>query len=72
MQVGWMLGSTILVESIFGRQGIGSYAMTAVLQKDIFAVIAAVLILGIAFTLLNLIVDLLVPIIDPRLRRSHV
>jgi peptide/nickel transport system permease protein len=46
--------------------------MTAVLQKDIFAVIAAVLILGIAFTLLNLIVDLLVPIIDPRLRRSHV
>ena len=72
MQVGWMLGSTILVESIFGRQGIGSYAMTAVLQKDIFAVIAAVLILGIAFTLLNLIVDLLVPIIDPRLRRAHV
>jgi peptide/nickel transport system permease protein len=68
MQVGWMLGSTVLVESIFGRQGIGSYAATAVLQKDIFAVIAVVLVIGVVVTLLNLVVDIGHRLIDPRLR----
>ena len=70
MQVGWMLGSTVLVESIFGRQGIGSYATTAVLQKDIFAVIAVVLIMGVVVTVVNLLVDIGHKLIDPRLRIS--
>jgi peptide/nickel transport system permease protein len=70
MQVGWMLGSTVLVESIFGRQGIGSYATTAVLQKDIFAVISVVLVMGIVVTVLNLLVDIGHKLIDPRLRVS--
>lgn len=68
MQVGWMLGSTVLVEAIFGRQGIGSYATTAVLQKDIFAVISVVLVLGVVVTTLNLLVDIGQKLIDPRLR----
>jgi peptide/nickel transport system permease protein len=71
MQVGWMLGSTVLVESIFGRQGIGSYATTAVLQKDIFAVIAVVLVMGIVVTVVNLLVDIGHKFIDPRLRISE-
>jgi len=70
MQVGWMLGSTVLVESIFGRQGIGSYATTAVLQKDIFAVIAVVLVMGVVVTVVNLLVDIGHKLIDPRLRIS--
>lgn len=70
MQVGWMLGSTVLVESIFGRQGIGSYATTAVLQKDIFAVIAVVLVMGVVVTIVNLLVDIGHRLIDPRLRIS--
>jgi peptide/nickel transport system permease protein len=70
MQVGWMLGSTVLVESIFGRQGIGSYATTAVLQKDIFAVISVVLVIGVVVTMLNLFVDIGQKLIDPRLRVS--
>lgn len=70
MQVGWMLGSTVLVESIFGRQGIGSYATTAVLQKDIFAVIAVVLVMGVVVTVVNLLVDIGHRLIDPRLRIS--
>lgn len=70
MQIGWMLGSTVLVESIFGRQGIGSYATTAVLQKDIFAVISVVLIIGVVVTIMNLVVDVSHRLIDPRLRIS--
>lgn len=71
MQLGWMLGSTVLVESIFGRQGIGAYATTAVLQSDTFAVIGVVLAIGIIFTLANLLVDVLHLSLDPRLRTAR-
>jgi len=70
LQLGWMLGSTVLVEAIFGRVGIGAYATTAVLQSDTFAVIAVVLVIGAMFTLANLAVDTLQLLLDPRLRPS--
>jgi len=70
MQLGWMLGSTVLVESIFGRTGIGSYAVTAVLQSDVYAVIAVVLLIGVVFVLVNFLVDLLHLWLDPRLRTA--
>lgn len=68
LQLGWMLGSTVLVESIFGRQGIGAYATTAVIQTDTFAVVGVVLIVGVVFTLASLAVDLLQLWLNPRLR----
>lgn len=71
MQLGWMLGSTVLVESIFGRQGIGAYATTAVLQSDTFAVIGVVLVVGVIFTLANLAVDVAQLSLDPRLRAAR-
>ena len=66
MQFGWMLGATVLVEEIFGRPGIGRYAVKAVTQSDIHAVVAVVLTVGVVFLLANLIVDLLLYIINPR------
>jgi peptide/nickel transport system permease protein len=68
LQFGWMLASTVLVESVFGYPGIGSYAVTAVLQTDIFAVIAVVLIIAIVFVVANLVVDALLVAINPRIR----
>ncbi len=68
LQLGWMLGSTVLIESIFGRQGIGSYATTAVIQTDTFAVIGVVLVVGAVFCLASLAVDLLQLWLNPRLR----
>lgn len=70
LQLGWMLGSTVLVEGIFGRQGIGSYATTAVVQTDTFAVIGVVLVVGVVFTLASLSVDLLQLWLNPRLRMA--
>jgi ABC-type dipeptide/oligopeptide/nickel transport system permease component len=70
LQLGWMLGSTVLIESIFGRQGIGSYATTAVIQTDTFAVIGVVLVVGVVFTLASLAVDLLQLWLNPRLRTT--
>ncbi len=70
MQLGWMLSSTVLVESIFGRPGIGAYAINAVLQSDLFAVIAVVLVIGAAFIIANFLVDLVHLWLDPQLRRA--
>ncbi len=71
MQVGWMLGATVLVEEIFGRPGIGRYAVKAVTQSDIHAVVAVVLVIGLVFLLANLFVDILLYILSPR-KRSEV
>lgn len=68
MQFGWMMGSTVLVENIYGRTGIGSYAVTAVLQSDLFAVVAVVLVIGVIFVLANFAVDLAYMWLNPRLR----
>ena len=70
MQLGWMLGSTVLVESIFGRVGVGAYSVTAVLQNDLYAVIGAVLVIGVVFILANFAVDLIQLWLNPRLRRG--
>ncbi|MEV7012594.1 ABC transporter permease [Streptosporangium sp. NPDC051022] len=69
MQLGWMLGSTVLVESIFGRTGIGAYAVTAVLQNDLYAVIGTVLVIGVVFVVANIAVDLVQLWLNPRLRQ---
>ncbi|MFG1613468.1 ABC transporter permease [Nonomuraea wenchangensis] len=70
MQLGWMLGSTVLVESVFGRTGIGAYAVTAVLQNDLYAVIGTVLVIGVVFVLANIAVDLVQLWLNPRLRHT--
>jgi ABC-type dipeptide/oligopeptide/nickel transport system permease component len=68
MQVGWMLGSTVLVEEIYNLPGIGTYAVNAVLQKDLQPVVGVVLTVGLVFVIMNLLVDLLVLGLDPRAR----
>ncbi len=66
MQFGWMLGATVLVEEIFGRPGIGRYAVKAVTQSDVHAVVAVVLVVGLVFLLANLVVDVLLYALSPR------
>lgn len=68
MQLGWMLGATVLVESTFNRTGIGAYMVNAVLQNDLYAVIGSILVIGVVFLVTNLAVDLLQLWINPRLR----
>ena len=70
MQLGWMLGATVLVESTFNRGGIGAYTVTAVLQNDLYAVIGSVLAIGVVFVVANFLVDLLQLWLDPRVRTS--
>jgi ABC-type dipeptide/oligopeptide/nickel transport system permease component len=68
MQIGWMLGATVLVETTFNRTGIGAYMVTAVLQNDLYAVIGSILAIGVVFIMTNLVVDLVQLWINPKLR----
>jgi peptide/nickel transport system permease protein len=71
LRYGWMLGGTILVESVFDWPGIGLYAVTAAISSDFEPVLAVTLVLGLNFMLANLLVDLAYGWLDPRLRPAR-
>lgn len=66
LDFGYLLGGAVVTETIFAWPGIGKYAMDAISQKDFPAVQGAVLILSMMFMLINLVVDLLYGVLDPR------
>ncbi len=65
---GALIENAVLVEVVFSWPGISAYGADAVLAKDFNAVVAVTLIIGLAFLLANLIVDLLYGVLDPRVR----
>jgi ABC-type dipeptide/oligopeptide/nickel transport system permease component len=70
MVFGFMLGSSVIVEKVFGWPGLGSYAIDALTASDYAPVQGFVLAMGILFVLLNLLVDVLYVLIDPRVEVS--
>ena len=63
-----LIGNAFIVEMVFAWPGIASYGLRAILSKDFNAVMAVVLVSGLFFVVANLLVDLAVALIDPRLR----
>jgi peptide/nickel transport system permease protein len=63
-----LAGGAVVVEQVFSRPGIGQVLTTAVVNKDIPVVLGIVLLTALFYVVVNLIVDLLYPLIDPRLR----
>lgn len=62
------MGNAFLIELIFNWPGLSRYGMNAMLQKDLNAMIATIIIFGIVFILVNIIVDMVVDFLDPRIR----
>lgn len=65
--VGNMLAGSVVVETVFARQGVGRLTQTAVLAQDIPVVQGIVLLTSVVFVSVNLAVDLLYPLLDPRI-----
>jgi peptide/nickel transport system permease protein len=72
LQFGNVLSGAVVVEVIFGRPGIGSYLVQAIQAKDIPAVQSIVLLIAVVYILINLVVDLVYGVLDPRIRLSWV
>jgi len=70
MQLGWMMGGTVLVETVFSWGGIGFWAVTAIRQNDFPVIMAVTLIISLVFIGANFCVDLLYMVLDPRIRYS--
>jgi peptide/nickel transport system permease protein len=68
MVFSFLMGSNVLIEQVFGWQGVGAYAVSAVLASDYAAVQGFVLMMAILYVLLNLAVDIAATMIDPRVR----
>jgi len=68
MQVGFLLGGTVVTETVFARKGLGQLTINAILWKDFPVVQGAVLVTAVTYMLVNLLVDLSYGLIDPRIR----
>jgi peptide/nickel transport system permease protein len=70
LQFGALLGGSVITEQVFSYPGVGSLLISAVQEKDYPVVQGAVLAIATLFVLVNLIVDVLYLVLDPRLRKA--
>jgi ABC-type dipeptide/oligopeptide/nickel transport system permease component len=58
----------VITESVFALPGVGRLVLTAILNRDYQVAVGIILLIATAFVLVNLVVDLLYPALDPRVR----
>ncbi|WP_429922983.1 ABC transporter permease [Agrobacterium vitis] len=68
LTVGELLGGSLITETVFGRTGIGSLVQRSVTTQDLPVLQAVVSLAAVAFVLVNLIADLIYPLLDPRVK----
>ena len=68
MQMGWILGNSVLVESVFTWGGLGQLAYQAIYKLDFPIITGVTLVMCIVFVLANLLIDILYAYVDPRIK----
>lgn len=68
LQFGNLLAGTVIIETVFGRPGIGRLLVDAILNKDFPLVQGVVLFVAVSYVLINLVVDVVYAVVDPRIR----
>ena len=71
VQLGGLLGGAVLTETVFAWPGLGRLMVEAVNARDVPTVLGCIVILSIGFSIVNLVVDLLYGLIDPRVRTMY-
>jgi peptide/nickel transport system permease protein len=67
---GSVLGGAVLVETVFARPGLGRVTLAAISDRDLPVISGIILLSALVFVIVNLLVELVHPLIDPRLRRA--
>ena len=70
IQLGYLLGGSILIETVFSWPGTGLLLNDAIFQRDLPLLQGTILVLAMFFVVLNLAVDVVQTAIDPRIQRS--
>jgi peptide/nickel transport system permease protein len=68
--IGSLLGGAVLVETVFARPGLGRVTLTAIVDRDLPVVAGVIMLSALVFVIVNVIVELLHPVLDPRLRTA--
>ena len=68
---GYLLGGTVVIESVFSLSGLGTLMITSIRMKDTPVVMAAVMFVTIAYSLVNLAVDIIYAFNDPRVKSQY-
>lgn len=71
MQFGFMLGGSVLMESVFAIPGLGKYMIDSIKTRDFPVVLGSVLFLAFVFSFMNLLVDIIYSFIDPRIKSQY-
>lgn len=68
--VGSLLGGAVLVETVFARPGLGRVTLAAISDRDLPVITGIIVLSALVFVVVNLVVELLYPLLDPRQRRA--
>ena len=68
LEIGFLLGGSVIIETIFGWPGVGREIIAAIGSKDFYVVQAGVIMLALIFAGVNLFIDLVYVWVDPRIR----
>jgi peptide/nickel transport system permease protein len=71
INIGRLIGGTVIVESIFALPGIGRLLLGAIYTRDLIILQGVVLFVACGYVLMNFIVDMLYAVLDPRIRHGH-
>jgi peptide/nickel transport system permease protein len=71
INIGRLIGGTVIVESIFALPGIGRLLLGAIATRDLIILQGVVLIVALGYVMMNFVVDLLYAVLDPRIRHGH-
>ena len=71
INIGRLIGGTVIVESIFALPGIGRLLIGAISTRDLIVLQGVVLIVAFGYVMMNFIVDMLYAVLDPRIRHGH-
>ena len=68
LQIGNLLGASVVIETLFGRQGVGKLVVDSILQRETAILQGSILILAFIFVSINVVVDIFYKVLDPRVK----
>jgi peptide/nickel transport system permease protein len=70
LQLGALIGGTVVIETLFALPGLGSRLISAIYQRDVMMIQGITLFVAATYVIVNTLVDLLYLLLDPRIRRQ--
>jgi peptide/nickel transport system permease protein len=68
VNIGWLIGSTVVIESVFAIPGLGQLLVKAIFSRDYMVVQGVVMVFALATVAVNLLADVLTVALDPRVK----